>query len=109
VPEDEIQDIESVLTVLGGKIVYGAGDFGSMSPPLPAPMPDWSPVRRFGGYHRRDDGSLLQRHALAAATCACAKGCGVHGHAHGKAHAAGVNDRDQQAFWGVMGCSCWAV
>jgi len=34
--------------------------------------------------------------------CGCARGCGVHGHAHGKAHAAGVGERDQQAFWAEL-------
>ena len=108
VPEDEIQDIESVLTVVGGKVVHGAGDFGSLAPPLAPPMPDWSPVRRFGGYHRRDDGSLARQHVFAAAACACPSTCGVHGHAHGKAHAAAIGERDQPAFWGALGCSCWA-
>ncbi|MGH8855419.1 MAG: amidohydrolase, partial [Telluria sp.] len=40
VPEDEIQDITSVLTLLGGKIVYGAGDFEPLAPALPPAMPD---------------------------------------------------------------------
>jgi hypothetical protein len=35
VPEDEIQDIESVLTLLGGKAVHGVGPFADMAPPLP--------------------------------------------------------------------------
>jgi predicted amidohydrolase YtcJ len=108
VPESEIADIESVLTVLGGKVVYGGGPFGDLSPPLPPAMPDWSPVRRFGGYQRRADGSMLERHALASAGCGCARACGVHGHAHGRAHANAVDDAEQQAFWGAMGCACWA-
>ena len=51
VPEDEIKDLVSVLTVLGGHIVHGDGPFGKHSPPLPPASPDWSPVGRFGGYH----------------------------------------------------------
>jgi hypothetical protein len=53
VPEDDIRDIESVLTVLGGKVVHGAGEFTSLALPLPPAMPDWSPVRTFGGYQKR--------------------------------------------------------
>ena len=45
VPEDRIQDITSVLTLLGGKPVHGDGAFKDLAPPLPPPMPDWSPVR----------------------------------------------------------------
>lgn len=50
VPEEEIKSLESVLTLVGGKIVYGAGAFSSHDPGMPDPMPDWSPVRHFGGY-----------------------------------------------------------
>src|SRR5580704_19708256 len=49
--ENEIADITSDLTMVGGKVVYGAGDFASLDEGGPPPaMPDWSPVRRFGGY-----------------------------------------------------------
>ncbi|MET0241420.1 MAG: amidohydrolase, partial [Sphingobium sp.] len=55
VPEDEIVHLHSVLTVLGGKIVYGEGDFGPLAPTAPKAMPDWSPVATFGGHYRRDE------------------------------------------------------
>ncbi len=107
VTEDEIQDIESVLTLLGGKPVYGAGDFASLSPPLPPAMPDWSPVRSFGGYQRRAAAEGESKYAFAA-NCGCASTCGVHGHAHAAALAAAVPARDEGSFWGALGCSCWA-
>src|SRR5580658_3504485 len=49
--EEEIADTVSLLTVVGGRIVYASGDFARLddNPPAPA-MPDWSPVRIFGGY-----------------------------------------------------------
>lgn len=50
VEPDAIRGIESVLTIVGGKIVYGAQEFGSLNPPLPPVSPDWSPVARFAGY-----------------------------------------------------------
>ncbi|HEY6837335.1 MAG TPA: amidohydrolase, partial [Geobacteraceae bacterium] len=52
VPEDDIRGIESVLTIVGGKVVYGSGEFGSLAPPPLPVSPDWSPVRVYGGYHR---------------------------------------------------------
>src|SRR5215468_9636313 len=50
-PEDEIVDTTSDLTIVGGKMVYAAGDFARFDAGAPPPaMPDWSPVRTFGGY-----------------------------------------------------------
>ncbi|MFC7400590.1 amidohydrolase [Chelatococcus sp. GCM10030263] len=106
VPEDEIQDIESVLTLLGGKPVHGTGDYAGLAPPLPPAMPDWSPVRSFGGYQKR--AALDDRKYAFAANCGCASACGVHGHAHAGALAAATPARDEGAFWGALGCSCWA-
>ncbi|MFP5515102.1 MAG: amidohydrolase [Alphaproteobacteria bacterium] len=109
VSEDRIAHLGSVLTMLGGAVVHGEGDFGPLAPQLPKPMPDWSPVRTFGGYYKsadRDAGD--QRKALASA-CGCAAGCGVHGHDHAAAYAADVPAADVQSFWGALGCGCWAV
>ncbi len=50
VPEDEIHRIESLLTVVGGRVVYGVGPFAAHSPPpLPSIVPEWSPVAAYGG------------------------------------------------------------
>ncbi|WNG44022.1 amidohydrolase [Archangium minus] len=99
VPEEAIKDISSVLTVVGGKVVHGTGDFGPLAPVLPDPMPDWSPVSRFGGYQ---GGSLAQARAVLATPC------GVHG--HGKDHAAHHHtpSGDLRGFWGALGCLCYA-
>ncbi|MBX3418688.1 MAG: amidohydrolase [Pirellulaceae bacterium] len=50
VEPDAIRGIESVLTVLGGQIVYGSGSYSSLSPELPPVSPGWSPVAHYGGY-----------------------------------------------------------
>ncbi|MBX2870868.1 MAG: amidohydrolase [Saprospiraceae bacterium] len=52
VPEAQIKDIQSVLTVVGGKVVYGSGAYLSFNPPLPAVIPEWSPVKFYGGYQK---------------------------------------------------------
>lgn len=100
VPEDEIRGIESVLTVVGGKVVYGAGAFAPLAPaPLPV-SPNWSPVGVYGGYYSGGP----QAGAPALARC-CAQGSTSHGLLHrlfGPAPQTGAD-----SFWGT-GCSCWA-
>lgn len=106
VPGEAIQDITSVLTLLGGVPVHGAGDFRTLAPDLPPPMPDWSPVRRFGGYRERAAGG---RNSAFAAACGCASACSVHGHGHWGAWGADVPVADARGFFGALGCGCWAV
>ncbi|MFD8595132.1 amidohydrolase [Kitasatospora sp. NPDC059646] len=50
VEEADIAHIESVLTVVGGRIVHAAAEHQGLAADLPAVSPDWSPVARFGGY-----------------------------------------------------------
>src|SRR5262249_45652012 len=53
VSEEQIKGIESVLTVVGGNVVYAAKPFdGFAPPPLPAVKPDWAAVAHFGGYQK---------------------------------------------------------
>jgi len=107
VPETEIVHLRSVLTVLGGKVVHGDGEFGPLAPALPAPMPDWSPVATFGGYHKSS--RLEENQSKFAAACGCGHDCAVHGHDHAVAYAANVPAADARTFWGAFGCGCWAV
>jgi hypothetical protein len=111
--EDEIADITSDLTVVGGKIVYGAGDFTALDEgQLPPAMPDWSPVRRFGGYGAWGDAastSTAEGDRKLAMNCGCANACTVHGHNHALAWSGRLPISDLKSFWGVLGCACWAV
>ena len=104
VPESDIPHLRSVLTVLGGAVVHGEGDYADLAPKLPRPMPDWSPVATFGGYHRTPEAS-----AKLANACGCASACQVHGHDHAAALGASVPSADVQSFWGALGCGCWAI
>jgi len=104
VPDNEIVHIRSILTMLGGKVVHGDGDFAPLAPELPRPMPDWSPVATFGGYYQTPEA----KQKLASA-CGCASSCGVHGHDHAAALGANVPAADVQTLWGSLGCGCWAV
>jgi predicted amidohydrolase YtcJ len=89
VPGERIKDLTSVLTLLGGAVVHGAGPFRDLDPPLPPASPEWSPARHYGGYQ--------QPSAVTEAVHACLD------HNHGGAGQFG------SALWGPMGCGCFAV
>jgi hypothetical protein len=72
-------------------------------------MPDWSPVRRFGGYQQRAEAPAATAAVAVASLCGCANSCNVHGHGHATAWGADVPVSDARSFWGALGCACWAV
>jgi predicted amidohydrolase YtcJ len=92
IPEIEIKALESVLTIVGGKPVYGAGEFRRLDPPNLPVLPEWSPIARFGGY----GAPLSAAHA-------------GHSPAGGKSTAlAAVSPRHHDHRHGPGGCMCWA-
>src|SRR5690606_23824319 len=54
VEDDEIKSIYSVLEVVNGSVVFVIHESAQLVPTLPAPLPDWSPVKHFGGYYWGD-------------------------------------------------------
>jgi len=96
VPEDEIKSLASVLTIVAGRVVHGDREFLDLAPPLPPVMPDWSPVRAHGGYQ----GAPQERAHRAA--------CSVHGHVDAPVCRLPVESTDIRAFWGALGCDCFA-
>jgi predicted amidohydrolase YtcJ len=112
-PENDIADTTALLTIVGGKIVYAAGEFARYDENAPPPaMPDWSPVRSFGGYGAWAQGGPEADSAKVAkilSACQCVRECTLHGHQHQKAWTARLPISDLKSFWGALGCSCWAV
>ena len=111
VEAEEIQWIESVLTVVGGRVVYAGAEFKHDDPELPPASPDWSPVKRFGGAWRLSEGKSAASNAplqAASAACACSSQCGMHGHNHAWLLDVPVRETSKNAFWGALGCSCFA-
>jgi len=53
VDAERIKRLESLLTVVNGKVVYGAGSYAPLAPQLPPVSPAWSPVATYGGYQPR--------------------------------------------------------
>jgi len=110
--DNAIADMTSDLTIVGGKAVYAAGIFQHLDEnPLPPAMPDWSPVRAFGGYAAWDDAKSMAARQSHANTCNCASACSVHGHDHISAWSATlpISESDLKSFWGALGCACWAL
>jgi predicted amidohydrolase YtcJ len=108
--DGEIADMTSDLTIVGGKVVFAAGNFGQLDEnPLPPAMPDWSPVRVFGGYAAWQDGTPMVARQSRASACSCACTCSIHGHDHMTAWSSKLPVADLKSFWGALGCACWAV
>lgn len=107
IDEEQIKALESVMTVVGGKVVYGAGEFSAHGPGQIPVLPDWSPVAKVPGHYRAVAGNdaMRQQRALPHA---CAGSCGVHAHAHDVARKSSVPVSNFAGFWGALGCSCFA-
>jgi predicted amidohydrolase YtcJ len=97
VPEESIKSITAALTMVGGRVVHGDSEFKDLAPPLPLAMPDWSPVRNYGGY---------QHSPLASAR---AGNCSIHGHSHAHGHQASAWPDHGGRLFGALGCSCFAI
>jgi hypothetical protein len=50
IPDEEIKQLEAVLTIVGGKVVYAAEEFSKLAPPVLPVSPSWSSVKEYGGY-----------------------------------------------------------
>jgi predicted amidohydrolase YtcJ len=50
IPVDDIRDIQSLLTLVNGKVVYATGAYKHLCPVIPEVVPSWSPVKYYGGY-----------------------------------------------------------
>jgi predicted amidohydrolase YtcJ len=83
VVDEDIKDLESVLTIVGGKPVYAVDEFGELDPAIPPILPEWSPVATYGGYAR----------PVAAPA---------------PAHARSAHPCRQHEMTNGLGCLCWA-
>lgn len=109
VPAEEIRQINAVLTVTGGRIVHGEGDYADLAPPLPPASPGWSPVNAEPSPAQRAALPIGETQFARACQDGCNSACNLHGHSHGIAWASPIPVRDLKSFWGALGCSCFAV
>lgn len=125
VDEEEIKSIEAELTILGGKIVYAKGGFANHNPPPIPVLPEWSPTKIYNGYfhssnhqdpvytkqanaEKRKSDDAIRQIQIVNAVHACVGSCGVHGHNHNDARLSNMPVDNYTAFWGALGCSCFA-
>lgn len=50
VADEQLLQLESTLTILNGKVVFGAGDYSLLDTRKTDSLPSWSPVKYYGGY-----------------------------------------------------------
>ncbi|MCL9684372.1 amidohydrolase [Legionella maioricensis] len=87
VTEEEIKELYSLMTVVGGTIVHACEHFAHYNPPLPPVSPDWSPIRHYGTY----GGNKLLAMGSSTTTHLC--------------HS--LNHLESNWHWGGN-CYCWA-
>lgn len=95
IPEEEIKHLESQLTVVGGKVVYAAGEFSRLAPPALPVSPDWSPVKEYGGYSKASREPVGAYHSFSAVDSA-SKPKNTH-----------LSVLGDLGFW-QLGCDCFA-
>ena len=118
VEDEEIKTIEAALTIVDGRIVYAKDDFQQWAPPAIPVLPDWSPTAIYNGYYPGSNRLSAKTPAIKAASAPaadisavvhqCMGSCGVHAHDHDKARMSDVPVNNYTAFWGALGCSCFA-
>jgi len=118
VSDEAVKGIEAELTVVDGKIVYAKGDFSSYSPPSIPILPDWSPTNSYNGYynpithghqgHAHNNSFKSEVKGITSQVHSCAGSCDVHAHQHDAARLSNVPVNNYTAFWGALGCSCFA-
>ncbi|MYM22397.1 amidohydrolase family protein [Duganella sp. FT135W] len=50
---EKIKNLEASLTIVNGKVVYAAPEYGQYAPAKLEVAPDWSPVKYYGGYQNK--------------------------------------------------------
>ncbi|KMP16514.1 amidohydrolase [Bacillus cereus] len=98
VSEEEIKNLESLLTIMGGQVVYGNDEFKNLSPELPPASPDWSPTGVYGYGGANLAHTILSQNSHDNKLHSCSNP--LHQHTHTVIGKDGTK-------WGI-GCTCFA-
>jgi len=99
IPEEEIKDLESVLTIVGGRVVYATEEHASLAPPELRVSPGWSPVAHYGGYAKPSKSLAGASHSTS-----CRHSRLGHAEEGPKGH---VRVFGKSGLWS-LGCDCFA-
>jgi predicted amidohydrolase YtcJ len=110
VPEQEIKSIESVLTVVDGRIVHAANEFAPHAPPPIPVLPEWSPIKVFGGYGAPLNLRKAARAGVPVAQHRHTDDCHQNGcsHALHQLFRGAASTRHRYADFFGPGCDCFA-
>lgn len=98
IPEEEIKRLESVLTIVGGNVVYATEEFSKLAPPALPVSPSWSPVKEYGGYAKALEHTRGIRHSAVCSHVAASPDGGTPAH---------LRVLGEFGLWG-LGCDCFA-
>jgi Amidohydrolase family len=98
IPEEGIKNLESVLTIAGGKVVYASEEFSKLAPPALPVSPSWSPVKEYGGYAKD------LKHAVGASSSAACSHVEAPSDGRTRSH---LQVLGEFGLWG-LGCDCFA-
>jgi hypothetical protein len=90
--------LESVLTIVDGKIVYATAEFSQLAPPALPVSPSWSPVKEYGGYSQQSKQTVG-----VARSASCSHGA-ASAHGQTRSH---LQVLDGFGLW-ELGCDCFA-
>jgi predicted amidohydrolase YtcJ len=98
IPEEEIKHLESVLTIVGGNIVYASDEFSKLAPPPLSVSPSWSPVKQYGGYAKAPNQTVGASHSAACSHVEAPSDGRTRSH---------LQVLGEFGLWG-LGCDCFA-
>jgi len=98
IPEEDIKHLESVLTIVGGKIVYATEEFSKLAPPALPVSPSWSPVKEYGGYAKGLDHTRGASHSASCSHVEVSEDGGARSH---------LQVLGNLGLW-ELGCDCFA-
>ena len=99
VPEEQIKGIESVLTLVNGKIVHAAESLSNHAPPPIPFLPDWSPAKTYRAYtlyKQKSNANGAIEGSVSRKLCE-----------NSSNHRMLAESRPAHPFWG-LGCDCFA-